>query len=58
MNEEDKCWMDYELKQRMENEGFTSDLRSFNFSRSTARDKLDVFDFVIDTSQCKGKPWL
>ncbi len=58
MDEEDKCWIDYELKQRKENEGFANDLRSFNFARSTAKSRLETANFEIDVSQCRGKPWL
>ena len=58
MDEEDQCWIDYELKHRKENEGFANDLRSFNFARSTAKSRLETANFEIDASQCRGKPWL
>ncbi len=57
MSMEDKCWIDYEFKQRRESESF-KDLRSFNFSRSKADELLRTFSTEIDTSQCRGKPWL
>ncbi|MCC6327359.1 MAG: DUF4173 domain-containing protein, partial [Acidobacteria bacterium] len=57
MSMEDKCWIDYELRRRSENE-LSDDLRSFSFSRSKAKELMKTFDPQIDASQCQGKPWL
>jgi len=57
MSMEDKCWIDYELRRRSENER-SDDLRSFSFSRSKAKELMKTFGPQIDASQCQGKPWL
>lgn len=57
MSMENKCWIDFEFKRRKE-AGSVGDLRSFSLSRSKAQSLLETFRMEIDTSQCRGKPWL
>jgi hypothetical protein len=57
MSLENRCWIRNELKRRKEAEPPT-DLRNFNFSRSRAEKLLESVSSEIETSECRGKPWL